>query len=99
MVSEGQDDYAHHGKDARRSSFLDEAFFVKPFGNVTAPLLFQVRQAASSVIILDRVNSLHRHRAEILEVLDVDGAAVLLSLFHPVDPPGRFLGNVLGSNV
>ena len=37
--SKGQDDYAHHGKDARRASFLEEVL-AKP-GDVVISFTFQ----------------------------------------------------------
>jgi len=70
-----QDEYTHRGKDARRLAFLEEVKHV--MDNVDIPVLF-----------MDRVNSLQRHREEIVDALSkscVPGDVVLVEMRHPLD--------------
>lgn len=75
-----QDEFAHRKRGAKKA-FLSE-----------------IRRVAAdpgvACVLVDKINTMRQHRAEVLDALAVDGetgsAAVLVRLQHPLDAPGEF---------
>jgi len=73
-----QDEFSHRGRAAKRC-FLAELSSVAQDPNVP-------------VLIIDKINTLRQHRAEIFEALQggVSGDCALIEMRHPTDHPGCF---------